>query len=97
MSIKLPRFHVPVRVLYIWFLVAISIVVVTIMWYGFHTVLARVATVSRTVAVNMSTNSTSYSDVDTLFTNIDTYFLIIFLFGIALFAYSYSQRRGVPV
>lgn len=97
MSLQSPKQYLPVRVLYIWFLVAISIVVMAFMWYGFHTVMAQVATVSREAAIAMETNSSTYDAVDTFFTNIDTWFLVIFLFGIALFAYSYSQKRGYPV
>ena len=87
----------PVRVLYVYAVIAIFVVLGAFFWFIFHYIFWVIQPVASNLAVQFETNSTEWTQVDTFFQTYDAWALILALLVIIVFAFVYSQRRGQQV
>lgn len=87
----------PVRALYIWALLIVSIMLVAFAWFTIHYFLSILQPICIGVAENMGSNSTTYDTVNTFIGHLDNWLGVIGLIAVIIGAYQYSQKRGRPV
>jgi len=87
----------PVRVLYVYAMIAVGVVVIPIFWFGLHYIFWEIQPVAVEIAEDLGTNSTTFYQVDTFFQAIDNWAHLLALLALGLWAYVYSQKRGREV
>lgn len=96
MSWKLP-YLMPIRVAYVLSVVFLGIFVFAFAWYFGHSAFTEFASVGSSMITRLGTNSTTSDSVELFFDYTDSYLLVLALIGLSIFAFVYSQRKGVPV
>ena len=86
-----------VAALYLWAVVIVSIVVLPFIWYVSHVTFLAFQDFGSELIQDLGTNSTTSDGVEMFFANADKYLLVIALIGVGLWAWAYSQKRGVPL
>ena len=84
----------PVRVLYVYAIVIVGIILIPVVWFGFHYLFWEIQPVAQSISESLGTNSTEYYQVDTFFQAVDEWALLLGLLSLSVWAYVYSQRRG---
>lgn len=87
----------PVRVLHVYAVLAVGLIVIPIVWFGFHYLFWEIQPVAQNITEELGTNSTTYYQVDTFFQAVDNWGALLGLLALALWAYVYSQKRGREV
>lgn len=87
----------PVRVLYVYAVIAVAIILIPLFWFFFHYIFWLIQPVTVEVAEDLGTNSPTFYQVDTFFQAVDNWIHLLALLSIAVFVYVYSQRRGREV
>lgn len=96
MSWKLP-YLLPTRIAYVLSVVFLGIFLFAFAWYFGHTAFGEFQSIGSTLISRLGTNSTTSDSVELFFDYTDCYILVLALIGLAIFAFVYSQKRGVPV
>jgi membrane associated rhomboid family serine protease len=94
---KLTVSNFPVRVLYVWAMIAVGLIVIPILWFGYHYIFWEIQPVVVAIAEDLGTNSTTFYQVDTFFQAVDHWAHLLALLALGLWGYVYSQRRGRQV
>lgn len=94
---RLPYVYLPVRALWIWAVVIATVFLLPFVWYVSHITFAAFQSVGSQLITDLGTNNTQSDQVEAFLDYADRYILVLALIGIGLFAWVYSQKRGVPV
>jgi hypothetical protein len=90
-------FGFPVRVLYVYAMIAVAVIAIPIFWFGLHYIFWEIQPVAVEIAEELGTNSTAFYQVDQFFQAVDDNAHILALLALGLWAYVYSQKRGREV
>ena len=80
--------------LWVLIVVLLGVFCLPFVWLVGDTLFTAFQSSGNVLILRLGTNSTLTDNVDTFFTNLNTYFLILALFGLMLFAFVYSQKKG---
>jgi len=87
----------PVRALYIWAVLIVSIMIVAFAWFTIHYFLSVLQPICISIAENLGSDGGIYSDVNTFIGALDNWLGVIGLLAVIISAYQYSQKRGEPI
>jgi len=84
----------PIRLLFVVGVLVVGILIIPLIWIGFHYAFGLVQPLTERITESLNTNTTTYTQVDTFFQTIDSWIPVMALLALMVFCIVYAHRRG---